>query len=658
MRGITTTVYLISAALLLPFLPGLRAQNADICKELDEIQEMEAQHAAKILQFRSSPATQDYDLVYHRLEWSVDPAVHYIEGTVTSWFKPLAAGFNLINFDLADNMQVNEVTYRGTPVSFTHADNLLQIELPEEIQPGLLDSVSVSYEGAPDSEGFGSFETALHADTVPAMWTLSEPFGALTWWPCKQDLLDKIDSIDIYVTTPEAYKAGTNGLLLSESIPSEGFRTYHWRHRYPIATYLISLAVSNYHTFTNYVYFSDTDSMPVLNYVYPEDREVAEDQLPVTVELMDLFNSLFGDYPFKTEKYGHAQFGWGGGMEHQTMSSMGSFSFALQAHELAHQWFGDKVTCGSWEDIWLNEGFANYLTGLTYEFLLSDTDFWDIYKEQTIDRVTQEPGGSVRVDDTTNVNRIFNSRLSYRKGAMLLHMLRWKMGDEDFFQAARNYLEDPELAYGFAKTPDLQRHLESVSGEDLDEFFADWYYGEGYPSYQLYYEAHGGGVEVMLEQTTSHPSVDFFEMPVPVYFTDGEQDTLVVLDHNFSGQHFLFDFDFFPIEVIIDPELWLLSKDNTIEILGDVNETRDYGDFIHLYPSPAQDILMIEIQANSLSVDEWNWSLTDALGRIYLNNQKLSMNNQVDVSTFQEGMYFLFFNSKDGAIMKQFVKAR
>jgi len=182
---------------------------------------------------------------------------------------------------------------------------------------------------------------------------------------------------------------------------------------------------------------------------------------------MNLYTTLFEEYPFANEKYGHAQFGWGGGMEHTTVSFMGSFGRNLIAHELAHQWFGNKITCGSWKDIWLNEGFATYLSGLTIENLDGNSAFIT-WKQQRINSITSQPNGAVYLtdSDTTSVNRIFNGRLSYDKGSMVLHMLRKKLGDADFFQGLKNYLADANHAYGYAKTEDFIAIMETTSGQD------------------------------------------------------------------------------------------------------------------------------------------------------------------------------------------------
>src|SRR5690606_6891199 len=123
---------------------------------------------------------------------------------------------------------------------------------------------------------------------------------------------------------------------------------------------------TNYQVDVQYAPLS-TDSLLMLSYAYPEDFGMVSSAATSLLPKITLFDQLFGPYPFAAEKYGHAQFSWGGGMEHQTMSFMGSFHPEIMSHELAHQWFGDKVTCGSWAEIWLNEGFATYLSGLAYE---------------------------------------------------------------------------------------------------------------------------------------------------------------------------------------------------------------------------------------------------------------------------------------------------
>ncbi len=509
----------------------------------------------------SSAVPDNYDLKYHRFQWTIDPAVNYIKGSVTSYLIPTSGNLGVINFDLSLILDVDSVKYHNANVAFVHnANDLLQINLPSPILFNTLDSVTVYYQGIPFGGGLGSFVKSTHSG-VPVIWTLSEPFGAKDWWPCKQSLNDKIDSIDVIVTTPQSYRVASNGLLKSE-ITSGTNKIYHWQSHYPIAAYLVAIGVTNYAVYHDYLPLSPTDTIDVLNYVYPEHLPTAQSQTPDILNVIALFNNLVGLYPFSEEKYGHCEFGWGGGMEHQTMSFVINFSHSLIAHECAHQWFGDKVTCGSWEDIWLNEGFATYMEGLSEEFLFPST--WTSWKTSKINSITSSPNGSVLCDDTTSVSRIFDSRLSYSKGAYLLHMLRWKLGDALFFQSLRNYLEDPDLAFSYAKTPDLIRHLENTSGQDLTKFFDQWYYKQGYPSYQVRWNQIGNDVCVKISQTQSNASVNFFEMPVPVRFQGSGHDTTIVFNHTFSGQAFNAELNFTATTVTFDPNLWLISKNNTV----------------------------------------------------------------------------------------------
>jgi len=207
----------------------------------------------------------------------------------------------------------------------------------------------------------------------------------------------------------------------------------------------VAIAVTNYAEYSDWLELEDGRKIEILNFVYPENLEKAKTETPVTAEMIALYNRLIGEYPFADEKYGHAQFGWGGGMEHQTMSFMYNFGFELVAHELAHQWFGDYITCGSWQDIWLNEGFATYLSGLVYENLL-DGYWWPQFKKLNVERIVSQPGGSVYVKDTTNIETIFSGRLSYSKGAWILHMLRWTLGDEAFFEGMKSYFIIPSAS--------------------------------------------------------------------------------------------------------------------------------------------------------------------------------------------------------------------
>jgi aminopeptidase N len=442
-----------------------------------------------------------------------------------------------------------------------------------------------------------------------------------------------------------------NGLLVDESAAGPGSVRFHWRHRYPINYYLVAFAVTNYAVYSDFVP-TDQGDIEVLNYVFPESLADAQANTPRMIAQMQLFNELFGHYPFAGEKYGHAQFGWGGGMEHQTMSFMGGFSYELMAHELAHQWFGNTVTCGSWEDIWLNEGFATYMSGLCYDFL--EPVWWMPFKRNVRNLVVSQPDGSVKCTDTTSVDRIFSSRLSYGKGMFVLHMLRWVMGDSAFFAGCRNYLNDPELRHGSALTPQLQAHLEASSGMDLDEFMADWYVGEGHPSYTLIWgQSELGVATVVLEQDPSHPSVDFFEMPVPIRFWNSEQDTVVVLDHSFSGESFTVDLAFLADSVELDPEIWLLSGQNVVTAVPDVGRSRGP---LMLYPNPANATLTVALPRPTGTL---TWRVLESSGRpVEQGTWGPSALQELNTGRFSQGRYILEVTEGDRVHRSAFAVVR
>ncbi len=502
----------------------------------------------------SSP---NFDVHYYRCEWAIDPGVRFIKGTVTSYFT-ITAPADAIVYDLSDTLQVDSITWHGDKILFTRlADDGLQLHFPATLSAGTRDSVSIFYQGQPRIYGAATTFIQTYHSGWPIIWTLSEPFGAKEWWPCKNGLNDKADSIDIVIHTPDVYRGSTNGVQLTDNV-NGGIRTQHFMHRYPIASYLVGVAVTNYVVFQDSVLIG-TRQMPLFLTTYPEYAFNVTKINNNAKSSFQVFNQLFGDYPFAQEQYGQTAWGPGGGMEHQTNSFICCTDIGLISHELAHQWFGDKVTCGSWEDIWLNEGFATYASSLYRE----KTDIGYFYAERQYyrDVVTALPDGSVWVDDTTSRNRIFNSRLTYHKGAYLLHMLRWKLGEDVFFRAIKKYITDPLLQFKFARTVDFKRHLEAESGKDLTSFFQKWFYGQGNPNYAVDWKQDGSNnLYVTINQTTSHPSVSFYDMPVPVQFKNTSRDTVIVFNNIQPGQTFLANPGFKADTAIFDPYFWILAK--------------------------------------------------------------------------------------------------
>ncbi|MDQ6763373.1 MAG: peptidase M1, partial [Bacteroidota bacterium] len=331
-------------------------QSKDYYKSVDNIALAEGNAYSRLSLANATSASTNFDIKYYRCEWAIDPSTRYISGKITSYFI-ITSNTDNISFDLMDDLIVDSIKQRNNLLSFNHANNTLTINFGSLKNAGLLDSVSVFYQGIPPNTGFGSFVVTTHAG-VPVIWTLSEPYGSRDWWPCKNGLDDKTDSIDVFITNPSEYTAASNGLRQSITINGAN-KTTHWKHRYPIATYLVCMAVTNYAEFNSSVVIGNTD-LPMQTFCYPENLFLFQANTPLVLEAMQYYSHLFGDYPFIKEKYGHVQFGFGGGQEHQTSTFIVTPDEILMAHELGHQWFGDKITCGSWRDIWLNEGFATH----------------------------------------------------------------------------------------------------------------------------------------------------------------------------------------------------------------------------------------------------------------------------------------------------------
>jgi len=462
---------------------------------------------------RSAADLQNYDIIYHRLELKASPNVFWLAGKVTSYFK-FTKSSNKIAFNLRNHMSVDSVKQRGVSLTFNHTADILTINFPAFYSQGFLDSVSVYYSGNATQGKYRSFFIEGHVGGR-ILATQSEPYGAPDWWPCKQDLTDKFDSCDVIIETDTGLLAGGPGLLVNQRQINDTQMQYHWRHRYPSNFYLIALAISNYEEVKDSVLLRGK-WMPIVNYVYPQSVLPSERLIKNTAPILSFFDSAFGAYPYQNEKYGHMQWNTNGGMEHATMSSMGNYSFDLVAHEAAHQWFGDKVTCSSWQDIWINESFATYMNALVYESFYG-RDSFDQQMGDVLERAKRENDLSIFVEDTTEVGRIFNQNLSYQKGAMVLHSLRYYIGDTAFFQACRNFLDDPVLAYNSASTQDLIGHFQALTTKGISTFMGSYYYGKGYPTYLVRWKhTNKQFLELEITQDQTNNETSFFRHNIPV----------------------------------------------------------------------------------------------------------------------------------------------
>ncbi len=627
-------------------LPILFASFFAIAQEnaVENLSQHEAMRALPKFNARVNPNTQNYDIKHQRLELNITPNQPAISGKVTTTLKVLDPTTTLV-FDLHANLNVSLVRLANQDLTFSQANNELVIYLNQQAETNSELVVEITYSGNPNraDEAF-AYGNSGGTDYT---WTLSQPFGAKDWWPCKNDLGDKIDTIDILITHPSNYKAVANGVQISQTTLPNNLTTTHFRHAYPIPSYLVAVAVANYTLYSQVA--GVANDVPILNYFYPSNLSNKQAAVAITPHIFNLFENLFGPYPYRTEHYGHAEFTFGGGMEHSTMSFMGAWSRSLIAHELGHQWFGNKVTCATWNDIWLNEGFAEYTTGLVEEHLIGVNSFKN-WKQSKINNITSLPGGNLYLTDTqaSSINGIFNGRISYNKGSMVVHMLRYVMGDVNFYQALQNYLNDPLLAYSHATTQQLKSHLEAVHGSSLTEFFNDWIYNQGYPTYTVSVQNIANNqLQINVAQSQSHNSVSFFEMPLKFrVFYDATNFEDFLVNNTSNNQTFILDLSEPATQVIFNPDADIISKNNTITL--SINQIA-FENQVVIHPNPVKNILYIEVP-NTIEIKKVTvYSLDGKLS-------KQTLMNSIDVSDLPSQTYLVKIETTRGVSLKKFIK--
>ena len=512
--------------------------------------------ANKILNNKSTltPDQQKIDISYYKLDLEILIDERIIGGTLVVRGHFRTDQPDLIELDLSSAMSVDSVKFFGEVWPFEHDNHILKIPTLQITMHGGYDfSVEIFYGGTPIPSGFGSFnfDTYNGEDHV---WTLSEPYGARDWWPCKDDPSDKADSMDIIISLPDDQIPVSNGLLINEVEIGDGKKKYHWKEKYPISTYLVSITTYPYRFWSDNYISPQNDTMPIDFYVYPNHYDMTYNNYLKTKEMITIFSEKFGEYPFINEKYGHVEFNRAGGMEHQTISSMGGHSEWLIAHELAHQWWGNLVTCASFNHIWLNEGFARFGEALWQEEKYgvgAYRDFWSAH--------AYYGPGTVYVENPTSTSEIFNGNLSYNKAGWVLHMLRGILGDSIFFDVLKSYATNDSLAYNAVTTEKFQNVSEYISGLELDYFFDQWIYGEGYPKYSIDWEINKNSELIVNIQQVQ--KTQYFKMPINLQLLLPDGITEIRIDNSQAFETYnLGIIGSSTFNLILDPDEWILKE--------------------------------------------------------------------------------------------------
>lgn len=484
------------------------------CLEAKNAHLQRAVQGAASLPRGGSPDQEKYDVTYYNLDLKFDRANALLVGDV-AMSASVTAPLTLCEIDLFWLLQVDSVKVNGAFATFSRDFLVFRVDLGRTYQAGEKFTVRTYYHATENDINWWGLHYTTY-DNKPIIGNLSEPYYARSWWPCKDHPHDKADSLDFAITYPSGLFCASNGTMISDVDNLNGFRTAKWSVRYPISTYLVSVAIAEFEHWRDWALKTATDSLPIDYWVYPSLVGTAQQTYPYTVMAMDTLSRIFGEYPFMNEKYAMSGFMWGGAMEHQTNTSMspGMTSNVMTiVHELAHQWWGDMITTRDWHHIWLNEGFATYSEALFLETVLGRQGL-DDYMES----IEFFNNGAVYCYDTTQSGNILDL-IVYHKGGWVLHMLRGIIGGAAFFSGLRAYGDSP-LKYGTAVTEDFQGFMEAASGMDLDWFFSEWIYGHGNPNYEYSWQCvpHNGGyrLDLIIKQIQENTGV--FRMPIPMRF--------------------------------------------------------------------------------------------------------------------------------------------
>ncbi|MDZ7624837.1 MAG: M1 family metallopeptidase [Ignavibacteriaceae bacterium] len=386
--------------------------------------------------------------------------------------KVLDPTIETIDLNFYDNFEIKKILLNG--VSTEYENEGYRLSIPLNSFDGNEFKIEVEYEGTPKKAGLEGFVFGKRNGTS-LVYNLSEPNYASSWFPCNDIPFDKT-MLEISITNDSSMVSVSNGVLVDVITDGER-RTYRWRTEYPISTYLVAIYSSDYEYFSDeYISLDGLDTMSVEYYVLPDKLEKAKVDFSTHVKMLEVFSQMFGEYPFLKEKYGVAEFLWyAGAMEHQTITGVSSnmiggkkFFEDTFVHELAHQWWGNAVGPKSWKDIWLNEGFATYCEALYYEAISGK----EALQSTMMSKYSSNFSGSL-----AEPGPFLFTRTMYDKGAWVLHMLRWEVGDSSFFEILRTYYET--YKYSNASISDFKYVSEKVSGKNLDKFFEQWVYGKG-----------------------------------------------------------------------------------------------------------------------------------------------------------------------------------
>ncbi|MCK9448753.1 MAG: T9SS type A sorting domain-containing protein [Bacteroidales bacterium] len=600
-----------------------------------------------------------YDVHFYFLNIEVSHTSVHVGGTVEIHGKVVVPVLDTFAFELITQHNISSIIFNNVSYSNFNRDGDNVLVAVSPLSEGDNFIARISYSGTPPTGGFfaGVTNATSYTWQKSVTWSLSAPYAAKEWFPCKQILTDKADSVWVFLTVPAGTMAASQGLLTNITPMPDQRNRFEWKSNYPIAFYLISFAVADYQEYNTYAFpeAMQGDSLLIQNFVYnhPDYLTYNQQKLDDIAEILEVYSDLFTLYPFWQEKYGHALTQLGGGMENQTMTTIGNFNFDLVAHELGHMWFGDNVTCASWSDVWINEGFATYTNYLAQEKIKG----WasgQSFIIATQNNVMKKTGGSVYIPPSEigpdNITRIFDGRLTYDKGAAIIHVLRHEINNDDiFFEILQAFQTD--FADSTATGEDFKQIASEISGLDLTQFFDQWYYGEGYPNYEIVWNVEGDMFTMDVTQTPSS-STPLFEMTMSyrLNFADGSNEIIrLYQDANFK--HFEVPVSQPVVSIQVDPDNWTFEKVISISTGLAKNLNPAYFSFT---PNPASDIVTVFspfVEKNYLQID-----VCDLSGKSIRKYHITQNPQQINVQGLKKGVYLLNMTNATQSWTRKLIK--
>ncbi len=593
-----------------------------------------------------------YDVVQYHIDIHLFNTNTMLSGNTNIKAKSLEKPLDNFFIELSSVLTIDSIWVNNKKQKFVHNNDLISVALSEQIQSYSLFDVSVYYRGTAVSDNFmGGISNKTDVQyNMPVTYTLSEPYSAKDWFPCKQFLADKADSVKVEITVPPLLMPVSNGKLTSKVDLQEGLVKYTWLCKYPTAYYLISITVSEYNEYKFYVHNPETnDSVLVVNYLYnskdclPDNK----DHIDKIKDIMKYYESILGPYPYRKEKYGQVMAPMGGGMENITVSTVADFSFNLIAHELSHQWYGNLVTCKKWNEIWLNEGFASYLEYLAVEKLQTkeDADLWmKIARGKA--SVDKEASVYIKDDDRMNELKLFSFDITYKKGALILHTLRYEIkNDTLFFSILKGFLD--KYQFTNVTVEEFIAFVNEKTKSDYQWFFDQWYYGHGFPKYQINWKQKNDSLYIESFQYGSSEKSPLFKGNIEFkVILDRKNDTIFRFVQQQSMETFKVKLSKRVKNIVLDPNNYFINDYK-------VNELSDVDRKFLIIPNPSNDSIVIKFNKY---FEDRKVVIYDLQGKIVYCCTTNLREIVVPISNLSNAVYLIKIIEKDKSYIQRLLK--